>query len=90
MLVEKTQAEYESKHNVPVNITVWHSDVEMEENFDSILDSGECEFKSGDGYRVVVFRGAGFSENRGERGFDHWSCAGNQSIDGNKVTYKPR
>jgi hypothetical protein len=73
-----------------VNIAIWNMHLNEEHYFsDPILVTGLVPMGNGGGFRVVVFKGDGWLKNNGDRGFENWCCSGNQSQDGNVISFRP-
>ncbi|CAM6104575.1 unnamed protein product [Calypogeia fissa] len=84
---ESARSAYE-RRGVRVNIAMWNMHLEEDHWFGGILDTGLCKMGNGGGFRIVVFRGTGWLQNKGARGFDNWCCSGNQSQNGNLISFK--
>ncbi|EUC27103.1 hypothetical protein COCCADRAFT_42062 [Bipolaris zeicola 26-R-13] len=89
-LEERTRLEYE-KAGMRVNIAIWNMHIPIDGNhyFEQILESGLQSMERGGGFRIVAFRGNGLIKNNGACGFDNWRCSGNQTKDGNTITFQP-
>lgn len=84
---ESTRVAYSNK-GIGVNIAIWNMHIDVEHNFDSILDSGICKMGNGGGFRIVVFRGGGYLKNKGDRGFENWCGSGKQSQSDNVIYFE--
>ncbi|KZP34124.1 hypothetical protein FIBSPDRAFT_924403 [Athelia psychrophila] len=84
---EQTRAKYNALGE-SVNIAIWNMHLEEAHHFEKILDSGLVRMGQGGGFRIVVFKGAGWIQNKGHRGDENWCCSGNQTQDNNVINYQ--
>jgi hypothetical protein len=83
---EHTRAAYD-RCSQNVNIAIWNMHLDVDHDFQGILDSGLCEMGKGGGFRIVVFTGSGYLQNNGARGFENWCCSGNQEQQDNLISF---
>lgn len=86
---ETARIAYRNRGYPAVNIAIWnmHLPERHEMDHDGLLESGTVPMGKGGGFRIVVFTGAGYLENRGARGFENWRCSGNQRLEGNTIRF---
>lgn len=72
-----------------VNIAIWNMHLREDHHFEGLLFSGLQRMGNGGGFRIVVFTGAGWIRNDGDRGFCNWLCSGNQTQKDNVITFWP-
>ena len=85
-MAEQAEAAY-SRRGVGVNIAVWNMHLDVDHDFNGILESGLVPMGRGGGFRIVVFKGDGYIRNKGARGFENWCCTGNQEQHDNVIRF---
>lgn len=72
-----------------INIAIWNMHLAEDHHFDDVLETFLSRMGKGGGFRVVIFTGGGYLENRGDGGFENWLGSGNQMQDGKRITFQP-
>lgn len=89
MLEEQIRAAFEQSGS-KINIAIWNMHLNEDHYFSDIAFSKLSPMGKGGGFRVVAFFGNGWIRNDGDRGFENWICSGNQTQNGNKITFNPQ
>lgn len=84
---EQATLAYRAK-GIPINIAIWNMHVDEDHKFEDIFESGLVPMGKGGGFRIVVFGGQGWLENKGSGGSDNWLCSGNFRQKDNKCHFE--
>jgi hypothetical protein len=87
-LIEETTRVTYAKQGMQVNIAIWNMHIPESHDFKDILETGLQPMGRGGGFRVVVFRGKGWLENRGGRSEGDWRYSGNHVVEGGVVRFR--
>jgi hypothetical protein len=81
-LIEETARVAYAKQGMRVNIAVWNMHVPEQHHFEGILETGLQPMGKGGGFRVVVFRGEGWLQNKGGKEDGDWKFSGDYVVEG--------
>jgi hypothetical protein len=87
-LIEETTRIVYTQKGIPVNVAIWNMHIPESHYFHDILETGLQPMGRGGGFRVVVFTGKGWLENRGGREQGDWRFSGNRVVNNGLVNFR--